>query len=754
MKTIAKRLFATVLALALVCTMVTGFAANTASVTRVEVLDSADDAEPTIYNTLEDIDVVEGQLIKVYTTLTTTEIEGEGEEAVEKIVNALGDITFLSADFSAALSNNTIQYVAQITAEDGAAVFTFRPRATLGTGTFGAKVGGTGVANAATFSYDVEKAIVTLNLKAVDGTSIKENDETTNIAFELENYTTGDLTVVLGEETLKKDEDYTITGTTLTILNAAIPKTVKDYTLTVSGTGYTTAEATITVEQRDAVDLVATVTSGEIREGSNTPVTISLSSSYTAYNTLTVAIKKGEETITPENSIQNSILTIQTTGLAAGEYTVEFSGYGYNSASTTFEILEKLPDQLYLNGEAPEFEIDEITDETVVTYTVVGVDAENMPKVAVKSDAEGAEYADLTEGFAYATEGETTTLTINVKKVAAATGIYTVKIYGDGYAEATNTFAVKADSSVKLELVGEVTTFEQGNTTTDIVFTIKNYTEGDLVVELDNVVLESGYAIEDGKLIIYNATIDQDTATTHNVKVYGDKYYEGTGSFTVTEKAVVPDPEPGEDLTDEEVGEAQDKILDVDFTVTDNTVTIPETITIESGKEVAIENDITLSDNALTEVDGVITYDSTVENAPFVSKAEVSIWVEGKEDAARTETIYFIHPNTTEIAFGNVTAITAQDGKSDAFATKEDFEYAITNNNAALLATRAKALNAVLGRKANIVTNDTLDYDQNTTITLNEYRIFKLMLDNDAENHEAFLYENVMTQRASHKVSE
>ncbi len=464
MKTIAKRLFATVLALALMCTMVTGFAANTASVETIKIYDNGEAVKTyDSTTTFDNIEVTEGQLIEVTAKLTDAEMN-----ALEE-----GDLTFLSRIVSeAGLSNNTIHYVAQATVNaNGKATFTFRPRTSVGFGVAVANVGGTDVEEAETFSYDVKKAIVTLNLKADGATSIQENDTTTNIAFTLENYASGDLTVELGEDALEKDVEYTIDGTTLTILNKAIPKDVDNYTLKVTGTGYTEATATISVTKKS---------------------------------------------VTPDDPIEDE---------------------------------------------------------------------------------------------------------------------------------------------------------EQSDNAQDVVNGLD-------------------FAIVDNKVILE------------------------------TEVNIAPEGE--------------------------------EEFIVQLTNAVDTKNDPALSYDV---VSGVIEYTPGIEDAPFVSKATVTVSVTSTPEINKTETIYFIHPNTTEIAFGNVTAIAAADG-TDAFAKKETFENLITNNKTELLATRAQALNVVLGRKANIVSNDTIDYDGDTTITLNEYRIFKLMLDNDAENHPVFLFENVMSQRDHYKVSE
>lgn len=712
MKTIAKRLFATVLALALVCTMVTGFAANTASVIKVEVWDSADDAEPTIYDTFEDIDVVEGQIIKVYTSLKPTTVTDEGEEAGEETVAAAGDMTFLSADFAKALSNNSIQYVAQQTVVDGATVFTFRPRATLGTGEFGAKVGGTDVAEAATFDYDVVKAAAQLSLSDAKPGSVEIGDGK-DVAFDVTGYSEGALVVTLDGAALTA-EQYTLVGNVLTIKNAAIPQVAKTYTVAISGEGYLSAESTFVVNEKPDVQLTLEAIRGTVQENVTDNIEFAIVG-YVAGTALTVKIN-GEVAADEAYDIAGTNLVIYTH--VVGEYTVAVDGEGYIADEATFTITAKPDDELTLSAASPvSIEVDDTT--TDIVFTVGGIVDGQAIIVALDGTT-------LEAGTHYRLEGATLTILNAVIPKAIAT--YTVTVDGEGYKAASARFDVVADSSVQLALTGETTTLQEDDVETNVVYTLVGYTGGDLTVEIDGNVVEA--TVDGSTLTIKNAALVK-TLGTHNVRVSGEGYYAATATYAVTKKPATPD-DPIED--EEKADNAQDVVNGLDFEIKGNKVVLDSEINIapEGEEEFVVQlthNVDTKGDPALTYVEatGEIIYNPEAEGKPFVSKATVTVSVTSTPDIAKTETIYFI-PAGTKIAFGNVTAIATANGE-DAF-TEANFAN-LDKNAGDVLAAQAEALNVVLGRKDKskiAQQEETLDYDQNTVITLSEYKIFRYMM--------------------------
>ena len=715
MKTIAKRLFATVIALALMCTMVTGFAANTASVTKVEVWDSVDDDQPTTYETLDGIEVVEGQIIKVYTSLTTTKVTGEGEEAVTQTVAAAGDMTFLSADFAEALGNDSIQYVAQKTVVDGETVFTFRPRATLSTGTFGAKVGGTDVAAAVAFDYDVVAALVPLSLSAANPGSIVENDDETDITFTVTGYAGGAVEVAIDENVLA-EEQYEIEGNTLTIYNAAITKTVGTHTVTLSGAGYIAAESTFAVTEKPDVQLTLNAINGTVQENASENIEFAIVG-YTEGD-LAVTFTKNGETVDVEYEIEGNILKIKTK--IVGEYTVSVEGEGYIADEATFTITAKPDEELTLSAASPtSIEVDDTT--TNIVFTVGGIVAEQPITVALGE-------ITLEAGTHYTLEDKT--LTILNSTISKTIGTYTVTIDGKGYKAASATFDVVADSSVQLTLDGVVTSLQEDDEEINIVYTLGGYTEGELTVEIDGVVVAA--TVEGTTLTIANGALVK-TLGTHNVRVSGVGYYAATAIYTVTKKPVTPD----DPIVDEEVAnDAQDAINNLDPEVSVNETTgVIESVTLQDKVEVGeteynVTNDVVTSDSALRydANTGVIryNYDPYAEDARFVSKAVITTSISSTAGISKTETIYFI-PKDAKISFGNVTAIATTGGK-DAFAEENFEEY---KNAPEALEAQTVALNVVLGRQGkNTIAQqeETLDYDQSGTITLSEYKIFRYMM--------------------------
>lgn len=175
------KLFKKVLAGVLACSMLGSMSAvaladgNSVKITKVEVLSSADDTNPTTYtgDSLNNASFTVGKLIRITAKTTNS--------------NTSPYMTFLSYKngSESSLNNTTVQYVAQDAATSGTEqTFTFRPRATLGAGKYTAKVGATGVTTPVSITYTVNGKI---NIKTPDSAiSFAKNNVPESIKFNFE----------------------------------------------------------------------------------------------------------------------------------------------------------------------------------------------------------------------------------------------------------------------------------------------------------------------------------------------------------------------------------------------------------------------------------------------------------------------------------------------------------------------------------------------------------------------------------------
>ncbi len=709
MKTIAKRLFATVLALALMCTMVTGFAANTASIEKVEVYSSIGELLNT-YGPRDSFTVTQGQVIKVYATLTD-----EQEAAVID-----GDLTFLSHKVLDVITynNDTVQYVTQVDVPaEGKAVITFRPRASLGEGEFVAKVSGTGVATPASFGYAVEAALVPLGLTPVGSTSIKENSDA-DISFTVDRYTTGDLTVKLNGVVLEEGVGYRFADGTLTILNAALIELGRGtWGVVVEGEGYVAATQNVTIDEKDPTPLDLVAVGGVITLYENSQDNIQITvNGWNATDEITVALTKNGEAVVADYESDGTMIIIKNKEV--GRYTVTVSGAGYTEASIDFEILE-LPDtQLTLTPDNQSIEVSATNDIefTLGNYTE-GELVVALGDATLTKDAENG----------YTLNG--TTLTIKNAAIPDEIGAYTLTVDGEGYIEATATITVVADAAIKLGLANGNSIVEESGDS--VSFAITGYNpEKPITVAVgnaENIIDSSLYTIVDGVLTIQYSALDT-TVGTHTVYVSGNAYEGASATYTVTAK-VVPEPDPDEpELPEEDVEDVQSAVNEIDYanSVVGNSFELVKEVTVgETTVELNVETE-TYGDSAIV-IDGdTVTYNPDAENRHFVSKVTITTTVGEDVNVQKTETIYFI-PAGTKISFGNVIAIAAADG-TDAFAEENFEEY---KNTPEALEAQTVALNVVLGRQGkNTIAQqeETLDYDQSGTITLSEYKIFRYMM--------------------------
>ena len=125
----------------------------------------------------------------------------------------------------------------------------------------------------------------------------------------------------------------------------------------------------------------------------------------------------------------------------------------------------------------------------------------------------------------------------------------------------------------------------------------------------------------------------------------------------------------------------------------------------------------------------------TLKNGVFAAKVQLTAKV---ADVTETKQVYLI-PKDVTVSYGNLELISTGDGK-DAFApanvaNQEAFMEVVNTNTSSILAARTEALNLTLKPETyanNPIALDAIDFDYDGTVVLAEYRIFKLMLENDS----------------------
>ena len=139
----------------IICSMLSSsfnvLAANNVEIKEISVLEN-DKVVATFEPTDGNIQLTPEQMLQV-----TVSVKGDEMESVYA--------SFLSNSNNKDISNATVQYVAQkAIGEDNTATFKFRPRKSVGQGSFIAKSGATGAEKAATFNYMVQEEDKTMTL--------------------------------------------------------------------------------------------------------------------------------------------------------------------------------------------------------------------------------------------------------------------------------------------------------------------------------------------------------------------------------------------------------------------------------------------------------------------------------------------------------------------------------------------------------------------------------------------------------------
>lgn len=218
MKSLKKIAVSFLVVLAMSCTMIGTWAADTNQITSYTVETKVDGGEWTAAD-INNIVISSAHMLKVNVTLQNA-----------------GEVTLMSYKKGAeTYDNNSIQYVSQETAGNSASI-QFRPRTSLGAGEYVIKIGGSGVSTPVSFNYVVQRTLsVTANSNSL--CDVTAGAECADVATYTITGLDSAAEVKIGDALLKKDTHYTISENTLKINPAAISgKDVGLYTLTVTQT--------------------------------------------------------------------------------------------------------------------------------------------------------------------------------------------------------------------------------------------------------------------------------------------------------------------------------------------------------------------------------------------------------------------------------------------------------------------------------------------------------------------------------------
>lgn len=335
-------------ALTLSCSMMMGYAANTAAITKVTITNTPVSGEPTTTEvTLSDAKDPNGKLAHVTEAdliNVTIKIADAGSAAAVQNAEATF-FSFLNQQ-GIALDNSTIQFVDQkTTGEDGTVTVSFRPRPSMAEGVYVAKAGGTDVAAPDAVYFTTAAALVQPSL--AEAAEITLNESGSDAVFTISSYTeawkTAISAVKLGAGDVSNplsSEQYTIApggeGTaTLTIPNNVF-KAAGLHTVTIEATDYQPVTANVTVKEP------APVVDAELQEALNAlevPANISQTTTLPAQvttSTKTYDLVWSYEGGSADLTGSGNTVTYNGTGMASLKATASVANSAYSKTFTIY----------------------------------------------------------------------------------------------------------------------------------------------------------------------------------------------------------------------------------------------------------------------------------------------------------------------------------------------------------------------------------------------------------------------------------
>lgn len=290
----------------------------------------------------------------------------------------------------------------------------------------------------------------------------------------------------------------------------------------------------------------------------------------------------------------------------------------------------------------------------------------------------------------------------------------------------------KADMTV----TGSVT--YPANTIVDTILTIDAVINEIASVKIGSTVLtaETDYTVATGEtttaVTIKAAAIPTEVGT-YTVTISADGYNDGTATIKINHAdVVIPDEDIENAQTQLDIAveslETVNKEEDGGYTIdiSDKNVTVGE-------EQMTVIFTASNKSAGITEEGGKLKF-TPAADTPFVGKATVTATLASNVTVVKD--VYFI-PEGTAIGFGNVTAL--DNNLADAFkptGTDEEKKAAFTewvgSNQSAVKAAKDIALAVAAGRtdkSAIAQASQTLSFDGDDVITLNEYNIYRKMVE-------------------------
>ena len=304
-------------------------------------------------------------------------------------------------------------------------------------------------------------------------------------------------------------------------------------------------------------------------------------------------------------------------------------------------------------------------------------------------------------------------------------GTFTAKAGGTDVTTAESFNYTVAEASKTMTMTGTNVSFEVGGTATfelkdkdsaafadGTAMTVKNGTTTLTTTTSDTDVY---YAYASGVLSVYNLPVGN-----HNISVSIDGYNDASAAVVVTAKTPTGP-------SDEDKNNAQNGLDDAIGGISAKgagELTLPEKVTTAGNSEGYIISYTIEDTNSNAEISGGKL---TLKEGKFGAKVQLK--ADLGNGVSNTKTVYLFATGTNEdsISFGNIDMIAAADG-SDAFDDNASFE--AIDSNYDYTAAAAEILNLALGRGdiAN-VPKGAVDINLDGTVTLAEYRMFKLLID-------------------------
>lgn len=302
-------------------------------------------------------------------------------------------------------------------------------------------------------------------------------------------------------------------------------------------------------------------------------------------------------------------------------------------------------------------------------------------------------------------------------RTGLGTGTFTAKAGGTDVTTAESFNYTVAEASKTMTMTADTQTITAGGS---VVITLKDSdgapVDGAAVTATaENVTAVSGTTDSKGQ-----CTLTFTTAGTYTISAVKDNYTLGS-TITVQVNSASTSV-PTEDVDSAKAG-LENAIKNIPTNGKLSSITLPSNKVITDNNQNGYEIKYEISSNAAVQLTG-----NELKLADNYFGAKVQLTAKLGDNVADTKTVYLFKDGVTEdnISFGNIDMIAAADG-SDAFDDDTSFE-AIGSHD--YTAAAAEILNLALGR-GNIanVPKGAVDINLDGTVTLAEYRMFKLLID-------------------------